>query len=80
MVLALTVNTTRQSPERNRIPATPFSAFTSPNPVSAYAFNLRSIYARVVAVSFRHWRTAAEVNSISFTSQKSHSAIKKSSC
>jgi hypothetical protein len=37
---------------------------------------LRSICARVVAVSLRHWRTAAEVNSISFTQLYSHNAIK----
>jgi hypothetical protein len=37
------VNKTRHSPERNRIPAPPLSAFTSPTPVSANAFNLRSI-------------------------------------
>jgi hypothetical protein len=30
-------------------------------------FNLKSICARVEAVSLRHWRKAAEVNSISFT-------------
>jgi hypothetical protein len=30
MVSALIVNNTRQSPTRNRIPATPLSAFTSP--------------------------------------------------
>ncbi len=51
VVLALIVNKTRQTPERNRIPAAPLSAFTSPTPVSANAFNLRSICARVVAVS-----------------------------
>jgi hypothetical protein len=66
-------------PERNRIPDTPLSAFTSPTPVSANAFNLRSICARVLAVSLRHWRTAAEVNSMSFTSWLSHNAINKPS-
>src|SRR6266852_5381153 len=58
MVLALIVNNTRQSPDRNRIPAAPLSAFTSPTPVSANAVNLRSICARVAAESLRHWRTA----------------------
>jgi hypothetical protein len=62
---------------RNRIPGVPLSAFTSPTPVSANVFNLRSICARVVAVSLRHWRTAAEVNSISFTGQQSHNAIQQ---
>jgi hypothetical protein len=56
---------TRQSPTRNRMPATPLSAFTSPTPVAAKVVNLRSICARVAAVSLRHWRTAAEVNAIS---------------
>jgi hypothetical protein len=55
--------------DAQRIPATPLSAFTSPTPVSAKAVNLRSICARVAAVSLRHWRTAAEVNAISFTFQ-----------
>jgi len=78
MVLALIVNKTRQSPDRSRMPDAPLSAFTSPIPVSANVFNLRSIYARVVAVSLHHWRTAAEVNSISFTPHISHNAIQKS--
>src|SRR5437660_7843025 len=48
------------------------------DPGSANVFNLRSICARVVAVSLRHWRIAAEVNSISFTSHVSHNAMLKS--
>jgi hypothetical protein len=66
IVLPSIVKKTRQSPDRNRMPDAPLSAFTSPIPVSANVFNLRSICARVVAVSLRHWRPAAEVNSISF--------------
>jgi hypothetical protein len=31
--------------------------------------NLRSICARVAAVSLRHWRAAAEVNAISLTEE-----------
>src|SRR4029077_17033623 len=78
MVLAFIVNKTRQSPDRNRIPAAPLSAFTSPIPVSANAVNLRSICARVAAESLRHWRTAADVNSIYFTDRQSHIAMNKS--
>jgi hypothetical protein len=37
MVSALIVNKTRQSPARNRIPAVPLRAFTSPMPVAANA-------------------------------------------
>jgi hypothetical protein len=79
MVSALTVNSTRQSPTRNRIPATPLSALTSPTPVPANAVNLTSIWARVAAVSLRHWRTAAEVNAISFTLVISHNAMYRAS-
>jgi hypothetical protein len=46
IVLPLIVNKTRQSPDRNRMPDAPLSAFTSPIPVSANVFkfeiNLRT--------------------------------------
>jgi hypothetical protein len=79
MVLPFIVNTTRQSPDRNRIPAAPLSAFTSPTPVSAYAFNFWSICARVVAVSLRHWRTAADREfDLLHEPSSSHNAITQS--
>jgi hypothetical protein len=59
-------------------PGGTLSAFTSPIPDFANAFSLVSICARVVAMSLRNWRTAADVNSISFMNHSSHNAIKKS--
>jgi hypothetical protein len=53
IVSPLIVNNTRQSPERSRMPGAPFSAFTSPVPVSANVVSLASICARVAAVSLR---------------------------
>jgi hypothetical protein len=47
MMSALIVNNTRQSPERNRIPVVPFSAFTSPTPVAANVFILRDLTADI---------------------------------
>jgi hypothetical protein len=77
MASALIVNTTRQSPTRNRIPATPLSAFTSPTGLREnrqFAVDLRARSGGKLAPLADSGGRKANF----FHIEKSHSAMHKS--